>query len=753
MEDEKKNNRAKVRLVQWLGFTGLFYMLICLALNYFFLVIKSINVKDTKDFFKFKISYLFISDSINWYMIMLIALVISLFAVLKLDTIYMVKHGNKNIKGKARFMELKEIEKVLYGFPENDIKSAEKSGIPLYRENGKIYIDAQTIHSLIIGTTRSGKGQTFVMPMIRYICNSQAKHSMVINDPKGEMLENCYDMLIDNGYDVVVLNLRDTLFSNLWNPLQIIIDEYRDRRNNKDGNDDLSRCIKLCESLADVFTHNDKSDPIWPESASSLFVAMLLYMLEQGYDNRNLEKVSLYSLYQMFIEFGTVNEVRVVNGAQRYINALDELFQSLPIGNPARSAYATSNFAEGDMRASIFSTLASNLRLFGSDIGVSKLTSGNQINFRALANPDKPMALFMLVPDNDTSRYVLTSSFVNQCYDELVEYANNFIGQKLPQRVHFILDEFGNMVHIPAMDTKITVGAGRNLLFDLFIQDLNQLDTKYGDAAKTIRSNCGNFVYINSNERDTNEYFSSVLGNKTIEYRTYSGDLNTWLSHQSGMVDSQPLISADELSVLPEGTAVTKRQRCYPMKTKFEYFYKLGIQPHSVSEIAKKMDLINRPLDETIYPLDEIWAKIIMRTSIGDGEYSNQEYHWKDSADKLLNSQRKWVWQVTKTTDNETTYRLVSQNTTAKSIKTNFAPQVVIVSEVNEILLKIQQKNLKDFNRINDYINQLHESSADDKEKIAKRAIMAVRRQLYLSLNEQKILERHINTLHNGKAA
>lgn len=90
------------------------------------------------------------------------------------------------------------------------MESAEKSGIILAYENGKYYIDCETIHSLIIGTTRSGKGQTFVLPMIRHIALSKSKHSMVLNDPKGELLENTYKLLKDNGYNVVVLNLRDT---------------------------------------------------------------------------------------------------------------------------------------------------------------------------------------------------------------------------------------------------------------------------------------------------------------------------------------------------------------------------------------------------------------------------------------------------------------------------------------------------------------------------------------------------------------
>lgn len=631
--DELNKSRIKVRLLKAFGFGGLIYVVINLCLNYFHLSLTFINAKHkgitAVEYFRLKWTYFITTDNFPLPMVIMISFFIGIMLALRSETHWRIKNENKTIKGKQRFMNAKEMDKVLYSFPCDDMRSAKKSGIIIAKENGKFYIDAETIHSLIIGTTRSGKGQTFVMPMIRHIAMSQAKHSMVINDPKGEIAENCTAMLRENGYKVVFLNLRDTNMSSLWNPLQKAIDEYKKAR---DNNEDLDKTIDEVQSLATVFTADEQSQPIWPESAKSLLVAMILYLLEKGYDDGNLANVSMYSIYNLFVEFGTENEVQIVNGEKRNVNALDSLFKSLPRGSAAKAAYATSRFAEGDCRASIFTTLSSDISIFGSDSGISRLTSGNQINFEELADPDHPMAVIMIVPDEKKSRHVIASLFVNQCYNALVDYANKFIGQKLPQRVHFILDEFGNMVNIPDMDTKITVGAGRNLLFDLFVQDLNQLDTKYNNAAKTIRSNTGNLVYINSLDVDTNKYFSSALGDRTIEYTTYSGDLHSFLSHQAGSVDSVPLIRPEDLSELPFGTAITKRQRCYPIKTVFDPFYKLGIKAQSIAEIAKTMDFRYNSLEETIYPLDSIWQKLFIPIKDNKG-YMYKAVRRKDPAE------------------------------------------------------------------------------------------------------------------------
>ena len=357
----------------------------------------------------------------------------------------------------------------------------------------------------------------------------------------------------------------------------------------------------------------------------------------------------------------------------------------------------------------------------------------------------------MLIPDNENSRYVLSTLFVNQCYDELVEYADEFKSQKLPQRVHFILDEFGNMVPIPGMDTKITVGAGRNLLFDLFIQDFNQLDTKYSNAAKTIRSNCGNLVYINSLDDDTNKYFSSVLGNKTVEYTTYSGNLHTWLDHQSRAVDGQPLATSDELANMAPGMAITKRQRSYPMITQFEFYYKLGLPSNSTREIADKMELIDRPLEDTIYPLDEIWATLIRRTA--PAAYpENSQITWRQAAMRL-EKQRGYVWQMDATDSDTVSFFLTPQSKLKKSsIRTNFAPSVKKKTDIDDIISKIEDKNHKDGSWLKNNLDLLFSSDIDTDQKItvAKALIKRIRQMVYLSADEKSRLERYINTTHNG---
>lgn len=583
--------------------TGIFFFGLNILLNY--LILFSASSKLIRagslpaDYYAFDIKYFIPPEKLKIESAFIMSFGAAAYVVYKSYKAYIRKIKNKDLEGSARWMTERELKKNrdFYYVDKNKIYAAEKSGIVLVETKNGYYVDTTTTHSLIIGTTRSGKGQTFVLPMIRMLSCGKQKQSMVLSDPKGELLTLTYSMLKENDYNVVVLNLRDTNMSSLWNPLQLAIDEYKKAMS---GNKDLSYVSKLVGEFAYIITENPKSDPIWPLSAKSLLQAIILYLLEKCYNNNCLDKLNMYSVYNFFLEYGSKNEPKEVNGAFMLVNALDELFQALPRGNPAKNAYATSNFATGDMRSSIFSTLASNIEIF-SDSGIAKLTSGNDINFYDLVNPERPCAIFMVIPDEDVNRHVVASLFIAQCYSKLTTIANEN-GGTLPQRVQFILDEFGNIITIPRMDNKQTISLSRNIILNIFLQDLNQLKTKYGDAAQTISDNCNNFIYINSISTATNEEVSKKLGNMTVEYETYSGDVDKGIKHQSTNIRGRPLLTAEELSRLEFGEAIIKRQRCYPIRSKFTPFYKFGIPETPLSEIPLQHHNIN--LQDIMIPFD-----------------------------------------------------------------------------------------------------------------------------------------------------
>ncbi|PFV40277.1 VirD4-like conjugal transfer protein, CD1115 family, partial [Bacillus thuringiensis] len=177
---------------------------------------------------------------------------------------------------------------------------------------------------------------------------------------------------------------------------------------------------------------------------------------------------------------------------------------------------------------------------------------------------DKPVAIFMITPDFDSSNHVIASIFVRQLYFILAKGASLARGGKCHREVVFCLDEFGNMPSIEGMANIITVCLGRNVRFNLVIQAYAQLKNKYGEDADTIDGNCGNTIYILTNDQETAEKVSKKLGNQTINLSSRSGKGLSTDKNKTESLDQRPLLTANELMNFKEGESavirVIKRQ-------------------------------------------------------------------------------------------------------------------------------------------------------------------------------------------------
>ena len=541
----------------------------------------------------------------------------------------LIPNVSPDVEGSSRWATKREIRQGLMRINKKNVQSAQQAGVVLASDWRNYYVDTETVNSLFIGTTRSGKSQIEALMTIWLISQCLQKQSFIAFDMKAELLEYSYADLIQQRYEIMVLNFQDPAQSSRYSPLSIIISAFLREAQRGDG--DFSETVEMTNELAQIITYNDKSDPVWPQSAKSLLVAIILFMLEEGYKRNCLDKVNMYSVYNFFIELGSYE----INVGKQSINALDALMSSLPTSHPAKMAYATSKFAIGDMRSSIYGTLASNLYPF-ADSGIARMTSGNDIDFKKLTDPDKPCAVFLVVPDNKKSRYMLASLFVNQCYAQLLEYSHDYSRGMLPQRVRFILDELGNMPSIPDLSTKITTGLGHNILFDLYVQSMAQLEEKYGRLdAKTIQGNCGNWMYINSLDKDTNRYISDQLSNSTTEYKTYSGESGQILDRsQMSHYKSRPLMTHDELYRMKKGEVVTIRQRSYPIHTELPFFYKMQRPVTPIKDIKMQENKI--PLRDILYPIDDIKKAVIAQVTKKGHSKTNSYLRRRQTANILI---------------------------------------------------------------------------------------------------------------------
>lgn len=178
---------------------------------------------------------------------------------------------------------------------------------------------------------------------------------------------------------------------------------------------------------------------------------------------------------------------------------------------------------------------------------------------------EKPIAIFMNVPDYDSSEHFIASIFISQLYTELAREASKTKGNKCYTRVKFRMDEVGNFPPIADMASIMTVCLGRNILFELYLQELSQLESSYTkEEAKTIISNCQNKVYIKATSYETAEEFSKLAGEKTVESISRSSGSFDIDVNENRSLEKRRIITPDELLNFVMGETMVLR----PLKTK-----------------------------------------------------------------------------------------------------------------------------------------------------------------------------------------
>ena len=573
----------------------------------------------------------------------------------------------------SHWLSDKEKRKLFKFYKYSELNNVKKDGVPVTAVLDKKGKDMEVAfnsacHSIIIGSTGSGKTTTFVSPMIQILASTAAGSSMVITDPKGELFMLHSKFLQSRGYDVKVIDLRDTYSSYRWNPLDAIWDNFELYRNahtlayrrtddiNKSGlkiekgaaiSDlrewyefegkayaDYSKLInaikiykkkiydEVYEDLNDLVTvlipvENEK-DPLWEKGARSITLAVLLAMLEDSLEEGSTMNKAKFNFF---------NLAKILQNSNNDYKELREYFQGRSSLSRAYSLSKQVCDAAQSTRASYMSIVYDKLTLF-NDAGICALTS--QSDFTAGALADHPTALFLKIPDEKDTRHNLAAIFILNIYKTLIKVASATPELSLPRNVYFIMDEFGNMPKISKFDKFITVGRSRKIWFTMIIQSYAQLNNVYGDnVAEIIKGNCGIKMFIGSNDMQTCKEYSELCGNITIATTSTSASAHSDTSYSTSY-QVRPLIYPSELQRLNHpgdiGHGVIVTFGNYPLKTYFTPSFKVPLYQ------TGEMD--NSDLEERSFDEREIFYDVRIR---------NQKVLEKPSASKEVKEEKKEV--------------------------------------------------------------------------------------------------------------
>lgn len=503
----------------------------------------------------------------------------------------------------AHFQTDKELKKNFTQIDFDKLQSTKIDGIPIKAEetNNKLTITmAKPAHTLIIGTTGSGKTTTFINPTIQILSHSKNKPSMLISDPKGELFSLHSAELKRLGYDIKVIDLRNPYCSVRWNPLEKPFVMYQEMLHLKDkvledeengcymfedktyyNHDELLSVIQvkqqamydeIYEDLHDIVSVlcpvMNKGEPIWESGAKNFILAITLAMLEDS-ENPELgmtkEKFNFYNIMKI-----ATNTQRDCEDLMRYFMKRSPISKCVSLSKQVLDA-------SDKTRGSYLSTIFDKLAMF-SDKSICALTSSNEVDFSELAT--KPTALFLQIPDEKETRHTLASMIILQAYKGLVAKANTYPDLSLPRSVYFLMDEFGNLPRVHKLEQMITVGRSRKIWLALVVQSYAQLSKVYDEkTADIIKSNCNIQIFIGTTDLNTINNFSKLCGNYSIIQRgvsfnsSKSEDINS-----SASVKERPLIYPSELAKLNNandmGNAIVSVFGFSPIRSKFTPSFK-----------------------------------------------------------------------------------------------------------------------------------------------------------------------------------
>ena len=490
--------------------------------------------------------------------------------------------------GTARLATKSEIVKTYVSVPYNVIDWRRGVNLPTVQgiivgcvsKLGGIFalVDSDDVHCLMIGAAGVGKTGFFLYPNIEYALASGM--SFLTTDTKGDLFRNYAGIAKKYyGYNVAVIDLRNPTRSDGDNMLHLV-NKYMDawRKNNNDVAS-KARAEKYAKITAKTIimaggdTSSYGQNAFFYDAAEGLLTAAILLVAEFA----KPEERHVVSVFKLIQDLLAPSPVKGKNQFQL-------LMEKLPGEHKARwFAGAALNTAEQAMQ-SVLSTAMSRLNAFLDSELEQVLCFDTAIDAEKFCG--EKTAIFLVMPEEDNTKYFIISLMLQQLYREILMVADEN-GGRLKNRVLFFWDEFGTIPKIESAEMMFSAGRSRGLSIIPMIQSFAQLNKNYGkEGADIIVDNCQDTIFGGFAPNSTSaELLSKNLGNKTVMSGSVSRGKND--PSQNLQMMQRALFTPDELKSLPKGTFIVEKTGTHPMVTRLKLFKYWGItfeEPYSIPE-------------------------------------------------------------------------------------------------------------------------------------------------------------------------
>lgn len=484
--------------------------------------------------------------------------------------------------GTARWATKPEIKKTFVSLPFEPEKWRKGKNLPTVQgtiigcrgtgKNTVALIDEGDVHTLMIGAAGVGKTAFFLYPNLEFACASGM--SFINTDCKGDVVRN-YGTIAKKyyGYNVSVLDLRNPTRSDENNILHLVnkyMDLYLYDKNNLSAKAKAEKYAKItAKTIIDIGGGSTESgaNAYFYDAAEGLLASVILLLAEFG-DKNERHIVSVFKLIQDLLA-----KVQPDSKAKAK-TFFSELMEKLPPEHKAKwLAGAALNTSEQTM-LSVMSTALSRLNSFLDSELEQMLCFGTAIDAEKFCN--EKSAIFIVLPEEDMSKYFMVSLLIQQLYREILVIADEN-GGKLKNRVMFFMDEMGTFPKIDGIEAMFSAGRSRKISIVAVIQSFAQLEKNYGKQGMEIITDNTQLTAFGgfAPNSQSAEVLSKSLGEQTVLSGSVS---NGREKSQSLQMIGRPLMTVDELKSMPKGQFIVMKTGVHPMISKLKLYFKWGIK-------------------------------------------------------------------------------------------------------------------------------------------------------------------------------
>jgi len=528
--------------------------------------------------------------------------------------------------GTARWARKDEIKQTYLHIPYEPKKWRKGQNLPQTNQQGIVVgcnygssgatamVDTGDVHALMIGAAGVGKTAYFLYPNLEYACASGM--SFITSDTKGDLFRH-YGKIAKEyyGYNVAVIDLRNPTKSDGNNLLHLVnkyMDLWKAEPNNlayKAKAEKYAKIISKTIITSGIENASFGQNAFFYDAAEGLLTSSILLVAEFCPP----ETRHIVSVFKIIQDLLAPSKTKGKSQFQMLINQLPEEHKARWF---AGSAINTGEQA----MASVMSTALSRLNTFLDSELEQILCFDTAIDAERFCKTKS--AIFIVLPEEDSSKHFMVSLIVQQLYREILAVADEH-GGKLPNRVMMYMDEFGTIPKISDAEVMFSASRSRRCSIVAIIQSFAQLTKNYGrEGEEIIVDNTQLTVFGGfAPNSESAERLSKSLGTRTVQSGSISRGKND--PSQSLQMIERALMTPDELKSLPKGTFVVTKTGAYPMQVKLKLFFEWGIvlpdelydvpdKGNRIVAYARKDDLQKKM--EEIYPskkteVDESAAK------------------------------------------------------------------------------------------------------------------------------------------------